>query len=70
MEPDLESLGDSVLSQQIFDLISDAEKNLPYLRGSGRDSFGYPRSDALVLSQGWNDLQRFGIANGYEMPTF
>ncbi|KAF3760811.1 acyl-CoA dehydrogenase/oxidase C-terminal [Cryphonectria parasitica EP155] len=62
--PELIALGDKVLSQTVFDLIFDAERNLPQLRGSGRDSFGRPRSDALVLSQGWRELQQFGIQNG------
>ncbi|KAK0635791.1 hypothetical protein B0T17DRAFT_587167 [Bombardia bombarda] len=61
--PELAQLGDDVLTPQIFDWITDAEKNLPYLRGSGRDAFGKPRSE-LVVTEGWRKLQEFGLKNG------
>lgn len=66
IEPELRALGDKVLSDEIFGSISDAERNLPYLRGSGRDAFGQPRSDSLVVTEGWKNLQAFGIQNGFE----
>lgn len=66
IEPELQALGDKVLSNEIFDSISDAERNLPHLRGSGRDAFGQPRSDSLVVTEGWTNLQKFGIQNGLE----
>ena len=61
--PELAQLGDQVLSAQIFDWVTDSEKNLPSLRGSGRDAFGKPKSE-LVLSEGWRKLQEFGFAAG------
>ncbi|KAM7184742.1 Acyl-CoA dehydrogenase/oxidase, N-terminal and middle domain containing protein [Rhypophila sp. PSN 637] len=62
--PEIEQLGQEVLSQQIFDWITDAEKNQPYLRGSGRDAFGRPKSE-LVVTEGWRKLQDFGLARGF-----
>ena len=64
VEPDLESVGTEVLDDQIFTWISDAERNLPFLRGSGRDVFGQPTSE-LVTAEGWRKLQEFGIKKGY-----
>lgn len=64
VEPDLSKLGEDVLSDAIFDYITDAERNLPYLRGNGRDAFGKPRSE-LVVTEGWRKLQDFGIEKGY-----
>lgn len=70
IEPELRALGDKVLSTETFDSISDAERNLPYLRGSGRNAFGQPRSDSIVVTEGWRNLQDFGIQNGseYQFP--
>ncbi|KAK3493872.1 acyl-CoA dehydrogenase/oxidase [Neurospora crassa] len=63
LTPEISRLGDAVLSQQIFDWITDAERNTPYLRGSGRDAFGRPKQE-LVVTEGWRKLQEFGFANG------
>lgn len=63
-EPELSALGDKVLTQDVFDAVTDAERNLPYLRGNGRDAFGRPRDDSLVVTEGWTRLQNFGIQNG------
>jgi hypothetical protein len=60
---EISQLADEVLSPQIFDWVTDAERNLPYLRGSGRDAFGRPRSD-LVVTEGWRKLQEFGLKKG------
>lgn len=65
IEPELSDLGNRILAQDIFDAITDSERNLPYLRGSGRDAFGQPRADALVVTEGWTKIQNFGIENGY-----
>jgi len=62
--PELAKFGDDILSKQIFDWVTDAERNVPYLRGGGRDAFGR-RTSELVVSGGWKQLQRFGIENGY-----
>jgi hypothetical protein len=63
VEPEIAQLSDDVLSPSIFDWITDAEKNLPYLRGNGRDSFGKSKSE-LVVTEGWRKLQDFGIEKG------
>ncbi|KAK3365807.1 hypothetical protein B0T24DRAFT_636834 [Lasiosphaeria ovina] len=61
--PETAQLGDHVLSQDIFDHVTDAEKNQPYLRGNGRDAFGNPKSE-LVVTEGWKRLQDFGFEKG------
>ncbi|KAK3995139.1 hypothetical protein QBC44DRAFT_34041 [Cladorrhinum sp. PSN332] len=63
ISPEISKLGDQVLTQQIFDWVTDAERNQPYLRGSGRDSFGKPKSE-LIVTEGWRKLQDFGISKG------
>ncbi|KAK0652301.1 hypothetical protein B0T16DRAFT_387589 [Cercophora newfieldiana] len=63
VEPEIAELGEQVLSQEILDWVTDAEKNQPYLRGSGRDAFGKPRSE-LVVTEGWRRLQDFGFEKG------
>jgi hypothetical protein len=65
--PDLAKFGDEILSRQIFDWVTDAERNVPYVRGGGRDAFGR-RTSELVVSEGWRQLQNFGIENGSEIP--
>lgn len=70
VEPELSAIGDKVLSQEIFDAITDSERNVPYLRGSGRNAFGQPRSDALVVTEGWTKLQNFGIENGFVISFY
>jgi hypothetical protein len=64
VSPELERFGQEVLSKRIFDWVTDAEKNVPYLRGGGRDAFGRKTSE-LVVGEGWRKLQEFGIENGY-----
>ncbi|GAB1315062.1 Acyl-CoA dehydrogenase/oxidase [Madurella fahalii] len=63
ISPEAARLGDEVLSQQILDWVTDAERNQPYLRGSGRDAFGKPKSE-LVVGEGWRKLQDFGFEKG------
>ncbi|KXX76927.1 putative acyl-CoA dehydrogenase AidB [Madurella mycetomatis] len=63
ISPEAARLGDEVLSQQVFDWVTDAERNQPYLRGSGRDAFGKPKSE-LVVGEGWRKLQDFGFEKG------
>ncbi|KAG9242254.1 very-long-chain acyl-CoA dehydrogenase [Calycina marina] len=60
---DLERFGDEVMSPKVMDWVTDAERNVPYLKGSGRDAFGQ-RTDELVTSQGWKNLQRMGLKEG------
>ena len=61
--PDLERFGEQVLSKQVMDWISDAERSIPFLKGSGYDSFGR-RTDELVMAEGWKQLQAMGIREG------
>lgn len=61
--PELSRFGDEVLSKRILDWVTDAERNVPYVRGGGRDAFG-KRTSELVVSEGWKNLQSFGIENG------
>lgn len=60
---DLANFGEEVLSKRIFEWVTDAERNVPYLKGGGRDAFGR-RTSELVASEGWKNLQNFGIKNG------
>ncbi|KAK3944103.1 hypothetical protein QBC46DRAFT_280412 [Diplogelasinospora grovesii] len=67
VSPGLRKFGEEVLDQQIFDWVTDAERNLPYLRGNGRDAFGRPLKSTgseLVTTEGWRKLQECGFRNG------
>ncbi|KAK5987178.1 Acyl-CoA dehydrogenase family member 11 [Cladobotryum mycophilum] len=71
-EPEVANLGEEVLSDQVFKWVSDAERNKPYIKGSGRDAFGRWVGE-LVTGEGWRELQRFGlsrgiVAFGYDTP--
>lgn len=54
-----------MLQQHVFDWVTDAEKNQPYVAGGGRDAFGRPISTKLVVTEGWRKLQEFSIEKGY-----
>lgn len=60
---DLSNFGEEVVSKQVLDWVSDAERNVPYVRGSGRDAFGR-RTDELVTTEGWRNLQKMGLREG------
>ncbi|KAK4251766.1 acyl-CoA dehydrogenase/oxidase [Corynascus novoguineensis] len=60
---EISQLADDVLSQQVFDWITDAEHSQPYLRGGGRDAFGKPTNE-LVVTEGWRRLQDLGFQKG------
>ena len=62
--PEIDTLGEEVISDQIFAWVTDSEKNKPYLKGDGRDSFGRFRGE-LVVGEGWRKLLEFGIRKGY-----
>ncbi|KAI0977594.1 very-long-chain acyl-CoA dehydrogenase [Xylaria arbuscula] len=62
--PEISGLGDEVLQQRIFDWVTDAERNQPYITGGGRDAFGQPVSTKLVVTDGWSKLQGFSIEKG------
>ncbi|KAJ3516642.1 hypothetical protein NM208_g14817 [Fusarium decemcellulare] len=63
VEAEVVTLGNDVLSDQVFTWISDAELNKPHLKGSGRDAFGRWKGD-LVTGEGWRGLQDFGLSRG------
>ncbi|KAI0205308.1 very-long-chain acyl-CoA dehydrogenase [Astrocystis sublimbata] len=62
--PEISSLGDEVLQQRIFDHVSDAEKNEPYIVGGGRNAFGQAVDTKLIVTEGWRKLQSFNIEKG------
>ncbi|EGU87067.1 hypothetical protein FOQG_06846 [Fusarium oxysporum f. sp. raphani 54005] len=64
VQAEMASLGDDVLSDQVFAWITDAEHNKPFLKGSGRDVFGQWKGD-LVTGEGWRGLQNFGLSRGF-----
>ena len=64
VNPDFSRFGEDVLSKTVLDWVTDAERNVPYLKGGGRDAFGR-RASELIVSEGWKRLQNFGIQNGY-----
>lgn len=71
-EAEVAALGQDVLADQVFTWITDAERNKPYVKGSGRDVFG-SRTAELVTTEGWRELQNFSIAKcmvacGYDTP--
>jgi hypothetical protein len=64
VEDDIVQLCDDALKPQIFDWVTDAERNQPYISGSGRDAFGRLISSKLVVSEGWRKLQDVGFEKG------
>ncbi|CAM1501121.1 Fc.00g102830.m01.CDS01 [Cosmosporella sp. VM-42] len=64
VEAEVATLGDEVLSDQVFAWVTDAEHNKPYLKGSGRDAFGNWKGE-LFTGEGWRELQKFGLAHGF-----
>ena len=69
MSPELTRLGEEVLQQRVFDWVTDAERNQPYIAGGGRNAFGQPVSSKLVVTEGWRKLQEFSIEKGYAYPN-
>ncbi|MBE3046059.1 hypothetical protein IMZ48_26665 [Candidatus Bathyarchaeota archaeon] len=65
--PEIEALGEEVISDQIFNWVTDSERNTPYVKGNGRDPFGQFKGE-LVVGEGWRKLQEFGIKKGC-VPT-
>ncbi|KAI0403988.1 very-long-chain acyl-CoA dehydrogenase [Xylaria palmicola] len=63
--PEITRLGDEVLQQHMFDWVTDAEKNQPYISGGGRNAFGQPVSTKLVVAEGWRKLQHFSVEKGF-----
>jgi hypothetical protein len=61
---EIEQLCSDALEPRVFDWVTDAEKNQPYLSGSGKNAFGQTVSSKLVLSEGWRRLQDLGFEKG------
>ncbi|KAI0157201.1 very-long-chain acyl-CoA dehydrogenase [Xylariaceae sp. FL1272] len=68
--PEITRLGDEVLTPQIFDWVTDAERNQPYVAGGGKDAFGQPVSSKLVVTEGWRKLQDFNIEKGFSSQGY
>ncbi len=71
LQPKLRAFAADVITPQIYDWIANAEHDLPYIAGSGFTAFGNPSPNSLVTSDGWKQLQNFGlkegiVATGYE----
>lgn len=64
--PEIEQLAQLALDPQVLDWVTDAERNQPYVRGSGMNAFGEPSAGGskLVLSEGWRKLQDLGFEKG------
>lgn len=58
-ESELSTLSDAVISEQVFEWISEAERCPPYIRHW--DAYG-EKKDELVTSQGWKYLWQLGIS--------
>jgi hypothetical protein len=63
--PDITRFADDVLEPQVFDWVTDAERNQPYVTGGGRNAFGQPVGTKLFVTEGWRKLQEFSIEKGY-----
>jgi alkylation response protein AidB-like acyl-CoA dehydrogenase len=59
--PDLSTFGSQVISSRVLSWVADAERNVPYVKQF--DSWGQ-RRDELITTEGWRNLQAFGIAEG------
>ncbi|KAL6691288.1 very-long-chain acyl-CoA dehydrogenase [Trichoderma pleuroticola] len=69
IEPEVAKLGQEVLADRIFAWITDAERNKPYLKGSGRNAFGQWQGK-LVMAEGRRRLQEFGFAKGFVADAY
>ncbi|KAL1898747.1 hypothetical protein Cpir12675_001750 [Ceratocystis pirilliformis] len=68
--PDLAQLGRDVIAPSVFEWITDAERNTPYIKENGRDTLSNSDSQ-VVMGEGWRQLQAFGqsrrfVACGYD----
>ncbi|KAK9782775.1 hypothetical protein AB5N19_09358 [Seiridium cardinale] len=61
---EIDQLCDEALSPQVLDWVVDAERNQPYISGSGKNAFGQPVSTKLVVTEGWRKLQERGFEKG------
>ncbi|GMK56138.1 hypothetical protein CspeluHIS016_0211940 [Cutaneotrichosporon spelunceum] len=64
LAPKLRSFAADVITPEIVSWITNAEHELPYIAGSGFTAFGNPKPNSLVTSDGWKQLQDFGLRAG------
>ncbi|KAK6864999.1 hypothetical protein PG990_005565 [Apiospora arundinis] len=67
---EIEKTGEEALQPHVFACVTDAERNLPYVLGSGKDAFGQPVSSELVVSEGWRTLQSLGFIKGFSAQGY
>ena len=63
IKPRLETFGEEAISDRTNELISNAEREQPYVKSRNVWGEKYPY-DKLVTSEGWKQLGRWGIRNG------
>ncbi|PHH53172.1 Acyl-CoA dehydrogenase family member 11 [Ceratocystis fimbriata CBS 114723] len=68
--PDLVQLGRDVIAPSVFEWITDAERNTPYIKENSHDTLSNSDSQ-VVMGEGWRQLQAFGqsrrfVACGYD----
>ncbi|KAI0134376.1 hypothetical protein BJ170DRAFT_609563 [Xylariales sp. AK1849] len=68
--PEIEQLCSDALETKVFDWVTNAEKNQPYVSGGGKNAFGQPTSSKLVLSEGWRKLQNLGFEKGFSAQGY
>lgn len=66
-DEELASLGEKVISKEIFEHVEDAERNLPFI--VEQDTFGHP-VNRLVTSAGWKRLKEFAAEEGIIASSF
>lgn len=64
--PKLTKFADEAISPEIYQWVANAEKQPPYVKT--HDVWGKRYDyDMLVTSQGWKELGKWGVRNGYFM---
>lgn len=61
VEPDMRKLGDYVISEEMMDALTDAERNVPYVipyTAYGR------RIDKLITTWGWKHMKKISAKEG------
>lgn len=62
--PRLAKFGEEAVSARVNELISNAERDQPYIKTRNLWGEKYPH-DRLVTSEGWKGIGRWGISNGF-----
>lgn len=63
VQPSLIKFGDEAVSEEIHDLIGNAESETPYVKAYDVWGKRYPY-DKLITSKGWKELGKWGARNG------